>query len=210
MIERPSLWSEQRMPTVTVPEHLKDRFELLESLRAERSLPAPWRANGTFAVGGLTDVGMADSSDLLICVSSSGRGVFDCIAGARVARDDGDDFEFDLGNLLVEGIGPLAGQRIRTAGMHGGGLARSTRDGWSVERHPFAFPDNELFVCPPGQTMLWARHGETTRLTKLAGFVTAVRAFGFSPTGRTFVVATSSDVMIFARNWDPATDRLAS
>ncbi|MCE9530601.1 MAG: hypothetical protein K8T89_05655 [Planctomycetes bacterium] len=184
---------------VRIPEHLKKRFEFLEGLRVEHTLPAPWRAAGTFAVGGLTEVGFADSSDLLICVSSAGRGVFDCMASDRIARDDSEDFEFDSGNLLVAGIGPLEGQRIRTAGISGGGLASTARDGWGVERHPFSFPDDELFFCSPGQTMLWTRPGETPRLTKLGGFVTELRAFGFSPTGRSFVIATSSDVLIYVR-----------
>lgn len=185
---------------VRVPEHLRERFDLLERLPVERDLPKPWRNVGTFAVGGLTDVGFADSSDLLLCISGSGRGVFDCLAGLRVARDDSSDFAFDLGNLIAEGIGPLAGQRIRTAGMYGGGLASGSGDGWCIERHPFSFPDDELFVSPPGHTMLWTRRDEEVRLTKLGRFVTELRAFGFSPTGRTLVVAVSSDVTIFARD----------
>jgi hypothetical protein len=152
------------------------------------------------AVGGLTDVGFADSTDLLICVSSSGRGVFDCMTGTRVARDYGSEFEFDAGNLLVEGIGTLDGKKIRTAGIAGGGLATGTQDGWGVQRHPFAFPEEQLFVGPPGQTMLWTQRGVEMHLSKLGGFITEVRAYGFSPTGRTFVVATSSDVMMFARD----------
>ena len=84
--------------------------------------------------------------------------------------------------------------------MAGGGLAARTLDGWSVEKHPFAFPEEQLFVAPPGQSMLWTPRGEKIRLSKLGGFVTELRAYGFSPTGRTFVVATSSEVMMFARD----------
>jgi len=133
-------------------------------------------------------------------MSADGLGVFDCSTGARVARDRDGDFEFDAGNLLVSGIGPLGGQRVRTAGLAGGGLAASTHDGWSVERHPFAFPDAELFIAPPGQSMLWTQQGKEVRLCKLGGFVTELRAYGFSPTGRSFVIATSSDVMTFTRD----------
>jgi hypothetical protein len=183
-----------------VPAHLKDRFNALERLPTELALPAPWKGAVNFAVGGLTDVGFGDSSDLLICISSSGRGVFNCVTGAKVARDDNSEFEFDTGNLLVEGIGPLSGKKIRTAGIAGGGLTIGTHDGWTVERHPFAFPEEHLFIGPPGQTMLWTQHGEEMRLSKLGGFLTELRAYGFSPTGRTFVVATLSDVIMFARD----------
>lgn len=71
------------------------------------------------------------------------------------------------------GTCPLEGKRIRAAGLAGGGLASGTHDGWCVERHPFAFPDEELFVGPPGQTMLWTQHGVHARLYKLGGFDTA-------------------------------------
>jgi hypothetical protein len=184
--------------SVSVPARLKERFDAIERLEKGRALPSPWRSNGSFAVGGLTDVGFVDSSDLVICLSSTGRGLFDCISGSRVARDDDPEFEFDTGNLTVEGIGPLAGTAIRTAGMYGGGLASGTHDGWAVEPHPFAFPEQVLIVSPPGQTMLWTAKGEEMHLTKLADY--EIRAFGFSPTGRSFVLATSSDLLIFVRD----------
>lgn len=188
---------------LNIPKQFKDRFDALECLPLESALPAPWKGPRTCAVGGLTDVGFGDSSDLLICVSSDGRGVLDCATGERVARDRGTEFAFDTANLLVEGIGPLAGKKVRTAGMAGGGLAARTLDGWSVEKHPFAFPEEQLFVAPPGQSMLWTPQGQKMRLSKIGGFVTELRAYGFSPTGRTFVVATSSEVVMFARDRAP-------
>ncbi|UPT62529.1 MAG: hypothetical protein M0D54_19595 [Hyphomonadaceae bacterium JAD_PAG50586_4] len=186
--------------SVKIPSHLKERFGALERLPIASALPAPWIGPTNISVGGLTDVGFGNSSDLLICISSNGRGVIDCLAGSKVARDDSEEFAFDAGNLLVAGIGPLAEQQIRTAGLAGGGLASGANDGWNTQRHPFTFPDEQVFVAPPGQTMLWTRQGEEMRITKLGGFVTEVRAFGFSPTGRSFVIATSSDVIVFRRD----------
>jgi hypothetical protein len=54
--------------------------------------PSPWRRTGSFAIGGLTDVGFGAHSDLLLVISHQGRGVFDCLSGVRVARnnDEGD------------------------------------------------------------------------------------------------------------------------
>lgn len=185
--------------SVQIPSHLKERFDTLERLPVVSILPAPWNAPTIIAVGGLTDVGFADSSDLLMCISSSGRGVVDCLTGSKIARDYSEDFEFDAGNLLVSGLGPMAGKQIRTAGLAGGGLSSGTKDGWNAQRHPFAFPDEQVFVAPPGQTMLWTHRDDEMRLTKLGASVTELRAFGFSPTGRSFVVATSSDVIVFSR-----------
>ncbi|WP_431898728.1 hypothetical protein [Nonomuraea sp. bgisy101] len=50
--------------------------------------PAPWRPLAPIAIGGLTDVGFGFAGrDLLFVSSSTGRGVFDCVNGGRVARD---------------------------------------------------------------------------------------------------------------------------
>lgn len=185
---------------INIPEHLRSRFSYLNELAFSKELPAPWNQSQQIAIGGLTEVGFANSSDLLLCISSGGRGLIDCVSGERVARDDAEGFQFDSGNLLATGIGPLSGELVRVAGLAGGGLASGTNDGWGVERHPFAYPSEQLFVSPPTQTMLWNRESETPNITKLGGFVTELRAYGFSPTGRSLVIATSSDIMIFARD----------
>ncbi|MRG93420.1 hypothetical protein [Polyangium spumosum] len=165
--------------------------------------PAPWKRRGVHAVGGLTDVGFGRGSDLLLVVSTSGRGVIDCTGGLRVARDPsvpgpGEDDWQDTFELEVEGIGPLAGQRVRTAGLFGGGLARCTRDGWTVERLALDWPEASLLLLPPGAWIYETRPGRSAEFTKVA-VESEVRAWGFSPTGRSLVIATSSDVTVFGR-----------
>jgi hypothetical protein len=51
-----------------------------------------------------------------------------------VARDyeEAHDY-FDSIRLLAQGFGPLEGKPIRMTGLFGGGLPRSTEDGWFVE-----------------------------------------------------------------------------
>jgi hypothetical protein len=161
--------------------------------------PSPWKLAGGSAVGGLSDVGFAPGSDLLLVVSSQGRGVFDCLTGERVARDrsvpEGASPDWqDPFELWAVGIGPLAGQHIRTAGLSGGGLSVATRDGWSVERLALEWPDETLllrrgwgFGYRPDEIFKIAVHSE-------------VRAWGFSPTGRSLVYATSSDLAIWSRS----------
>ena len=132
-----------------IPEHLKAIYQHLLNL-PETPPPKPWRQLPVRVVGGLTDVGFLDSSDTLIVVSHDGRGVFDCTTGERLARDPSNVFEFDTANLLVRGIGPLDGHLIRTAGLHGGGLASQTADGWQMECLTLAWPYDYLFLSPPG------------------------------------------------------------
>jgi hypothetical protein len=49
--------------------------------------PPPWIASAVHAIGGLTEIGFADDTDLLLVVSHQGRGVLDCHTGQRIARD---------------------------------------------------------------------------------------------------------------------------
>ncbi|WP_137113809.1 MULTISPECIES: hypothetical protein [Mesorhizobium] len=183
---------------INIPEHLKDRFVALDNIKYSEP-PLPWKKIGILSVGGLTDVGFAHSSELLIIVSASGRGLLDCRKGTFIARDTDENFEFDIGNLEVEGIGPLQGQKIRTNGLYGGGLSTSTSDGWRIERHPLSWPDEELFLSSQWQTMLWTKPGKKIEITKLGDFITEVRAFGFSPNGMILIIATSSDIAIYGR-----------
>jgi hypothetical protein len=158
--------------------------------------PKPWKCVGGGAVGGLTEVGFADGSDLLLVVSAQGRGVFDCRSGERVARDctEPNDGWYDERRLLALGIGPLDGQFIRLAGLGGGGLIRLGCDGWWIETITLVWPDVNLLLGGPWG---WIHDGVTpfTKLQTIREF----RAFGFSETGQSLVIATSSDLLIYSR-----------
>lgn len=156
--------------------------------------PTPsWTRLAAHAVGGLTEVGFAEDSDFLLVVSWQGRGVIDCRTGERVARDraEPDDSWYDGRRLRAQGIGPLANQTVRLAGLHGGGLLRCGLGGWSVESLALDWPDVCLLLVEPWRSIF----DEKTGFTKLA-VEREVRAFGFSDTGASLVIATSSDVVV--------------
>lgn len=181
-----------------IPDHLRLLFHKLVGLPTSGP-PSPWHEAGVHAVGGLTDVAFAESSDLLLAVSSSGRGLFDCSSGQRIARDDSEDFQHDTSNLLVAGIGPLASQRLHTAGLHGGGLALTTADGWSLDLLCLSWPRQSLFLTSPGHWLYGAAQGGSDETTSKVATDSEIRAFGFSPTGRAFIFATGSDISVFKR-----------
>ncbi|HEY1013335.1 MAG TPA: hypothetical protein VGE07_11560 [Herpetosiphonaceae bacterium] len=179
-----------------------DRAELkaLEQILAEMPIapaPSPWRKVTISAVGGLLAVGFGPGSDLLLVVSSQGRGVLDCRSVARVARNRTNALdELDEQQLVAFGIGPLDGVLVSMAGLPGGGLPTGSGDGWSVEVETLRWPERYIFLVEPWQSL----YQLPPRATKIAtdGACT-FRAAGFSPTGQSLVVATSCDVSIWAR-----------
>ncbi|HBE68483.1 MAG TPA: hypothetical protein DDW52_10085 [Planctomycetaceae bacterium] len=173
--------------------------ELRSKLRAMPIIdpPSPWRLVATHAVGGLTEIGYAPSTDLLLAVSSQGRGVFDCTTGERIARDS-DDVWDDLNETLLtsRGIGPLSDTIVRLAGLHGGGLPMTTTDGWLLEVIPVDWPEYSMFITPPFEP---GQHVHDNSIKIAQDGVTSFRAAGFSETGQTFVFATSSDLILYSR-----------
>ena len=157
--------------------------------------PAPWRRTWHGSVGGLLEIGFAPASELLLVVSSDGRGVFDCSTGDRVARD----YDMDLNlwasptHLTAEGVGPLEGQSIRMAGIWGGGLPLITADGWGLEAIALNLGEHVALLCPP-QADVYDDVTFGQCLKVYSG--DPIRACGFSDTGRSFVVAEGSGISL--------------
>ncbi|MGO4157478.1 hypothetical protein [Cupriavidus sp. YAF13] len=159
--------------------------------------PLPWRKASVFAVGGLESVGFDRESEHLLVVSSQGRGVFDCRVGKRVARDDANQIG-DYLHLEAQGIGPLDGKVIRMAGLYGGGLPLATEDRWSLEIVTLNWPATSILLFEPDSWLFGSLYGKPDSFHKIA-LESEVRACGFSASGRSLVIATSSDLTIFVR-----------
>jgi hypothetical protein len=178
-------------------DHMAELRQRIQALTTQAP-PHPWKRVTSAAVGGLEAVGFADNSDLLLVISTSGRGVFECSTGERIARDreppTHDCDWYDIVRLAAVGIGPLANTRIKIAGLYGGGLPTSTEDAWQLSVIAPIWPDHRVILSSPFQSLY----------TNLAANVQVfedydIRAYGFSETGRSFVIATSSDVTLFSR-----------
>jgi hypothetical protein len=74
-----------------------------------------------------------------------------------------------------------------------------TSDGWSVERLTLEWPEESLLMVLPGADLSSEYLGRPAVFSKLA-VESEVRAWGFSPTGRTLVLATSSDLILWGRS----------
>ncbi len=159
--------------------------------------PAPWEIAAQFVVAGLLDVGFDRDSELLLVSSSSGLSVIDCVTGQKVARDYSEKPLTDW-YLECRGIGPLEGRTIRMAGIYGGGLPLTALDGWTVETVCLQWPHRHLLLLEPGSWLHGARYNRPWTFHKLA-IESELRAFGFSYTGLTLVIATSGEVVIYRR-----------
>lgn len=160
--------------------------------------PAPWRKASVHTVGGLTGVGFAEGSDLLLVVSHQGRGLFDCPCGTRIARDEEPPHRgwYDPIRLIATGIGPLCDQPIRIAGLHGGGLPTCTDDGWRTTKIAPDWPRESIVLDPRNSTVLveGLSHGSI----RIAEDID-IRAHGFSETGLSLIVATADRVEVWNR-----------
>jgi hypothetical protein len=114
-----------------------------------------------------------------------------------MARDREVYFE-NTSELEAEGIGPLANQQIRIAGLCGGGLSLMTGDGWRLESVTLNWPEEIILLVAPGSWLYGALYDRPDKFTKICQ-ESEIRAYGFSPTGRALIIATSSDLTIYHR-----------
>ncbi|MER8182890.1 hypothetical protein [Kitasatospora sp. NPDC094015] len=185
-------------------QHLRERFLSVP----ETPPPAPWRPvlDRRTPVGGLLGIGFAvapdNGNDLVMVVSVDGHGLFDAVSGEKIARNrdpDPDDSTPDaVPDLSCPGLGPVAATRVRIAGLHGGGLHTTTLDGWTLEVISPEWPNHRVLLSTDGgmphagpYADRWWHIFDSDR--------SELRAAGFSPSGRTLAVATSSDLTLWTR-----------
>ena len=159
------------------------------------TLPAPWTAQPITWAGGIIGVGFARETDLLLVATHDGRGVVNCLTGEMIARDRDPSFLLDEKTRKVPGIGPLAGEEIVIAGkIYGGTLSNKTKDGWVLRGELSNRSDDSIWLLPPIDDV-----NTITRPMLFTGFIPEIRVFGFSPTGRCFIIGTGAEVFSFAR-----------
>lgn len=179
-----------------VEEENRSRLREILAKTKNQNCPEGWEFE-QFSVGGLTEVGFSENTpNLLLVISSNGRGLFDCSKLERIDRDPNDDFEIDYSNLLCNGIGELKDEKIRIAGLHGGGLPNGNSNGESIEIMALDWPKTDIIFQPKWTSVYSER--DTEKCTKIYSSYT-LKIYGFSKTGNCFVIGTSSDLLIFKK-----------
>lgn len=173
-------------------------------------MPAPetWRPvlDNRTPIGGLLGIGFAthpgNGHDLVMVVTNDGHGLFDAFTGEKIARDRDPDPETSTPDgdpdLVCPGFGPIAGVPIRIAGLFGGGLhSGAPGGGWSVDVVSPEWPHHRV-ILSTGHGIHKGQPGETWWHIFNADY-SELRAAGFSPSGQTLAVATSSDLSLWTR-----------
>ncbi len=163
--------------------------------------PPPWKIVAAHTIAALIAVGYAPDSEYLLVVSNTGRGVFNCLMGERVARDRDSRTSrtgYDEVHLTADGIGPIEHSKVRMAGRHGGGLALGTSDGWVLEVVPLEWPSSAVILR--GAVGPYSNPFDLHGAARVSpGGEEIIVACGFSETGRSFVVAQPHTLEIFCR-----------
>ncbi|MES5816646.1 hypothetical protein [Streptomyces sp. RG80] len=170
--------------------------------------PEPWRpvSERCIPIGGLLGIGFAshpeNGHDLVMVVSSAGHGLFDAVTGEKIARDyepaPEESTPDAAPDLSCPGLGPIAGRRVHIAGLFGGGLHSGTGDGWVLEVVSPNWPNDRVLLSSSSRMPHREPHGEGWWHIFHSNY-SELRAVGFSPSGRTLAVATSSDVTLWIR-----------
>lgn len=156
----------------------------------------------TFAIGGLFEVGFAPNQDLLMVLSSQGQGIFDCTKGEKIARLHNDlewSNYYKEGTYSIIGFDVLSNIEITTCGLDSPDiLSKKTADGWELiitEPEPEEEPYEEYLT----QMIYLVSPDQKERIYITEDGACELRAFGFSGTGNSFIVATSCDLVIWSK-----------
>ncbi|MGO2306747.1 MAG: hypothetical protein ACTH5W_18805 [Providencia sp.] len=177
--------------------NIKHRLvKIVESI-PDAKAPLGWELCSIIAIGGLTEVGFSKQySNMLLVISSAGRGLIDCNTGEKIARDYEEYGDwYSSFNLTSMGIGIISNESISISGLCGGGLPVANHYGETLTVASPKWPLEYLIWAPLGKEPLIDRFQEGCLRIMSDFFVCA----GFSWNGEFIVAATSSDITIWKR-----------
>ncbi|MFY0518646.1 hypothetical protein ACOMCU_12575 [Lysinibacillus sp. UGB7] len=176
--------------------HRKNTYSLLEQIPYANS-PVGWTFKGNFSIGGFEYFGFDESSDLLLVVSSNGRGIIDLAKAEKIARDDTDDFDLDETLLICEGFDVLKDKSIKLASKYGGSiLPIRNKFGECLRRVSPLFPCEDIIYEPALEDCFV--EGQNISCVRIyRGFL---YCYGFSYSGNYFVIADDGGILFWERH----------
>lgn len=161
-----------------------------------------WSKIGHQAVGGLLEVGFVENTDYLIVLGSSGRTIFNCITNEKTARDRQDYYveNWDPETGVVEGFDLFEGKSIICGGFeYPDQILKETSDYWSIKITEELRPNYKKEIkSAEVMTLFNSKNNKEIEVEVFHYSIT--RAYGFSKTGRSFIIAHSHGVDIWTRD----------
>ena len=154
-----------------------------------KEIPLGWEST-TLAIGGLMYIGFSDvQTEKLICISSQAQSIINCKTMKKTYCDENYDE-----NDLVACAEELGDEIIKIAGDMGGGLRRYSKEGISLQKISPYWPKEQIIFCPN----FYSPYNVPDKCYNIFEDY-GVKAYGFSKCGRYFVIATTSDLIIYKR-----------
>lgn len=157
--------------------------------------PNGWKKS-TFAIGGLTEIGFSKHNpNLLLVISSQGRGIIDCEKNELIERDNDTNWDWiNSYEMTSQGIGVLSDEIICVSGLHGGGLPLMNKNGDGLLYMATEWPTIDLIFEPNFKSIY--KENEANECFRIFHDC-ELRTYGFSYDGKTFIIATSSEINIY-------------
>lgn len=154
-----------------------------------KGTPSGWECH-KMAVGGLMYVGFSEvDTEKLICISSQGQSVINCNTMKKsYCTEDYDE------NNLTACAEELGDEIVKIAGLMGGGLRTGSKEGNLLQKISPSWPKEQIIFCPAFQSPFIAPE---KCLNVFEDY--EIRAYGFSKCGNYFIIATSSDLIIYKK-----------
>jgi len=173
----------------------KKRLQNLVNQTKKIDEPNGWKKI-TFAIGGLTEIGFSKQNpNLLLVISSQGRGIIDCQKRELIERDNDTNWDWiDSYEMTSKGIGVLSNEIILVSGLHGGGLPLMNKNGDGLLYMATEWPIIDIIFEPNFKSIY--KENEAKECSRIFHEY-ELRAYGFSYDGETFVIATSSEINIY-------------
>ena len=161
-----------------------------------------WREGQIFAVGGFREMGFFPHTDFLMVLSSTGRGIFDCLEAQKIARDLSDYYmeNWNPATGIVSGFDAFEGQQTVCGGFeYPDTLPKETADQWTVAiKEAQRLNWKEVLATTK---VLYLEHQNLDTSIEIGLFDEGVsRGYGFSDTGKSFVMGTSYGLTIWNRS----------
>ena len=175
----------------------KKRLHSLVNQTKKTDAPKGWRKT-VFAIGGLSEIGFSKQySNLLLVISSQGRGVINCESSELLDRDYDTNFDWiDSYELTAKGIGILSNEKVIVSGLHGGGLPLMNKNGDSLIFMATEWPIIDIIFEPNFKSIY--KEDQVKECFEIFHDY-ELRTYGFSYDGKTFVIATSSEINIYRK-----------